>query len=527
MNSITPLILALLLAGVPLISIAQIEGQVGTEFTYQGQLSEAGSPADGLFDFEILLFDSSGGAFQLAPPVLLDDVAVSEGIFTVQLDFGPVFEAADEAWLEVRVREGTSGGTYTPLLPRQPVHATPYAQTATSVLPNSIGTVEIDPDQVQRRITGTCGPLSFATAVAADGSVTCGSSLDAGYWQSGVGNAIHYSSGAVGINSADPEFDLHVDGELFVNSGAGRLNIGLPNNGNQWRFSTQGSGGNLQLQSKPAGSFTYTRRMYLNGSTGNVAIGNNSSPDEELVVGSNLGSAWAVPAITVGGTTGGAIQAGNTSYQVSLENSSTFGRARMIVTSPTGFGRGEIEMRTNGLTVGENAGGPGSFMLKVAHGSFGMNLERAGTSNDWELLTSSAAASNLNLYANGAFRGSFSGADGTWNPSSDRQFKADIEPLESVLANVMRLTPSSYRMLGTGGQGRSIGFIAQDVQPLFPDLVHSVDDGRTRALTLNYGGFAVLAIRAIQEQQAMIRSLERSVEELEARIAALERGPSR
>ncbi|NNK80423.1 MAG: hypothetical protein HKO93_02910, partial [Flavobacteriales bacterium] len=211
----------------------------------------------------------------------------------------------------------------------------------------------------------------------------------------------YYDSGDIGINTNSPEFNLHVNGEMFVNTSAGRINLGFPSNGNQWRMSTQGSGANLQFQSKPTGSSTYTRRVYL-AQNGNVAIGNNSSPDEELVVGTNLGSGWAIPAITVGGTSGGVVQTGNTEYQISMESSSTFGRARIISNSPTGFGRGETEMRTNGLTIGENAGSPGSFMLKVEHGSFGVNFARASTDNDWEFLTSSAAASNLNLYANGA-----------------------------------------------------------------------------------------------------------------------------
>ena len=343
------------------------------------------------------------------------------------------------------------------------------------------------------------------------------------------------SPGNLGIGTSDPEFDLHVHGETFVNTSAGRLNLGFPDNGNQWRFSTQSAGANLQLQSKPSGSFTYTRRVYF-AQSGNVAIGNNSNPDEELVVGSNLGSGWAIPAITVGGSSGGVIQVGNTDYQISMENSSTFGRARIIVNSPTGFGRGEVEMRTNGLTVGENAGSPGSFMLKVQHGSFGFNLARASSTNDWEFLTSSASASNLNLYANGSFRGSFSGTDGSYTPSSDRRLKEDIKPLESVLERVNALKPARYRYIDNNPKRvESIGMIAQEVKELFPELVLIVEDERSTGMhALRYSGISVVAIKAIQEQQqiidtqsALIESQQLEIDELRQRLEAIEKALSR
>jgi hypothetical protein len=331
------------------------------------------------------------------------------------------------------------------------------------------------------------------------------------------------SNGFIGVGTISPEFRFHVNGEFFVNSSAGRINFGSPGTGNRWRFSTQGSGANLQIQSKPSGSNTFTRRMYFT-QDGHVGIGNNSNPDEELVVGSNLGSGWVIPAITVGGNSGGVVQAGNTDYKISMENSSTFGRARIVVTSPTGFGRGEAEMRTNGLTIGENAGSPGSYMLKVEHSSFGVNFARAGTDNDWEFLTSSAAASNLNLYANGAFRGNFSGTDGSYNTASDRRLKTNITELETVLPNLMQLKPSRYEYIANNpDKKQSIGFVAQEVEPLFPELVVKVEDERSKGtLAVKYGTFGVLAVKAIQEQQEVIEAQAQEIDELKKRLEKIE-----
>ena len=338
------------------------------------------------------------------------------------------------------------------------------------------------------------------------------------------------ANGFIGVGTIAPEFRLHINGEFFVNSSAGRINFGSPGDGNRWRMSTQGSGANLQFQSKPSGSNIYTRRVYFH-QNGNVGIGDNSNPDEELVVGSNLGSGWAIPAITVGGTSGGAVQAGNTDYKVSMESSSTFSRARIISTSPSGFGRGEIEMRTNGIAIGENPGSPGSYMLKVEHGSFGFDLARSNSDNHWELLTSSATAGNLNLYANGSFRGYFNGTDGSYNVSSDRSLKKNIQGMGAVLSNVLQLKPARYEYIHNNPDNiQSIGFIAQEVKAIFPELVVVSQDERSKGLhAVNYAGFSTITVKAIQEQQEIIEqqqtqidSQAQEIEALKAQLARIE-----
>lgn len=102
---------------------------VGTAITYQGRLRQAGVPSNGVCDFRFSLFAASAGGSVLAtvaPPPL----AVTDGLFTAQLDFGAgAFPGADR-WLEIEVRCPTGAGSFTLLAPRQPVTAAPYAQTA-------------------------------------------------------------------------------------------------------------------------------------------------------------------------------------------------------------------------------------------------------------------------------------------------------------------------------------------------------------------------------------------------------------
>src|SRR5450631_4220950 len=98
----------------------------GTAFTYQGQLVSGGSPASGTYNLTFSLFNSNTTGVPVAGPVTNIAVVVTNGLFTVQVDFGSgVFTGATN-WLQIGV--ATNGVTsFTPLTPRQQLTPTPYA----------------------------------------------------------------------------------------------------------------------------------------------------------------------------------------------------------------------------------------------------------------------------------------------------------------------------------------------------------------------------------------------------------------
>lgn len=104
---------------------------VGTSFLYQGQLRDGGTTATGEYDFEFKIFDDELVGLQVGLTVTLEDVDVENGLFTVELDFGPGVFTGTERCLEIGVREGASTGSFTVLAPRQKVAPTPYALRAT------------------------------------------------------------------------------------------------------------------------------------------------------------------------------------------------------------------------------------------------------------------------------------------------------------------------------------------------------------------------------------------------------------
>jgi hypothetical protein len=127
-----PTVLMLLL----LINASSTFAQTST-FTYQGRLTDGGTPANGPYDFQFTLWDALSGGNQVpdgtpASTLARDDVMVGNGIFSVQLDFGVGSFPGADRFLQISVRQGASTGSFTPLTPRQQLTSTPYAIRANS-----------------------------------------------------------------------------------------------------------------------------------------------------------------------------------------------------------------------------------------------------------------------------------------------------------------------------------------------------------------------------------------------------------
>lgn len=159
-------------------------------FTYQGELEQSGAPATGEYDFEFALFDDSLGGNRIAGPLAVEDLFVDGGLFSTEIDFGSGAFDGDDAWLEIRVRAGSSTDAYTVMTPRQKVTPAPLALHARTVAGGSIDTdqiapgavtdTEVDSSRIQLRIGAGCSAGSSIRLIDADGTVVCEIDDDSG-----------------------------------------------------------------------------------------------------------------------------------------------------------------------------------------------------------------------------------------------------------------------------------------------------------------------------------------------------------
>src|SRR5882672_11395344 len=97
----------------------------GTAFSYNGWLNNNGTPANGIYDLRFAVYDASNGAGLIAGPVTNSTTGVTNGLFTVTLDFGAGVFTGPARWLEIGVRTNGGGNSFTTLSPRQPLTPVP------------------------------------------------------------------------------------------------------------------------------------------------------------------------------------------------------------------------------------------------------------------------------------------------------------------------------------------------------------------------------------------------------------------
>ena len=95
--------------------------------------------------------------------------------------------------------------------------------------------------------------------------------------------------------------------------------------------------------------------------------------------------------------------------------------------------------------------------------------------------------------------------------NSDRRLKDDITPLEGSLDKILKLSGYSYNWKSTGKA--DIGVIAQEVETVYPELVHTDSEGMK---SVEYANLIAPLIEAVKTQQSEIKALQDEVKALKA-----------
>jgi len=204
-----------------------------TAFTYQGQLDSGGSATTGSYDFRFRLFDASTNL--VAGPATNAPVGVTNGLFTITLDFGAMAFNGGSRQLEIAVRNYGNTNAYAVLAPNQVITSTPYAIQSL----NASNAVTLSSPLAATNITGTIPDAQLSTNVALlDTNVTFHGTVTASNF---VGNG----SGLTGVPatsltgtlpdsvlsanvprlSASDNFSNNVTAVLFTGSGHGLTNV--------------------------------------------------------------------------------------------------------------------------------------------------------------------------------------------------------------------------------------------------------------------------------------------------------------
>lgn len=114
------------LALCPLLSALCFTARAQTPaFTFQGQLTSGAGNANGSYDLRFAVYDANVAGNFIAGPITNAATTVSNGLFTVALNFGAVFTGTNY-WVELGVRTN-GGGSFATLVPRQSLTPAPYA----------------------------------------------------------------------------------------------------------------------------------------------------------------------------------------------------------------------------------------------------------------------------------------------------------------------------------------------------------------------------------------------------------------
>lgn len=151
------------------LTIGALAQAPSTAFTYQGFLRVQGAPANGTYDLSFTLYDVATAGTPLDDPFVVENVTISDGLFTVEIDFGLNPFNGQRRWIEIGVRPGDSTDPFTILDPRIELTPVPYALFAHKVADSAIGADQLANDaNALSKVSG--GALSITNGFLAKSS---------------------------------------------------------------------------------------------------------------------------------------------------------------------------------------------------------------------------------------------------------------------------------------------------------------------------------------------------------------------
>ena len=387
------------------------------------------------------------------------------------------------------------------------------------------------------KVTSLAGPGSRVVVTAADGTLSAAA-------LPGSNNEFIANAGAAGTSAFNVTGSGQIGTTLTVNGATtlADLTAGPTTLGSATVGSTLGVSGATTLGGLTAGPTTLSSTLSVAGVPTFTTLGGTGT---RLVVADGVGNlstqALPDPSLAILNQTGPA-QAANFHISGSGLVGTTLGVGTALTVGTT-LGVGGLSTLnsaavTNNATVGGTLGVSGATTLDntlaVAGASAFAGRVGIGTVVGTEFLT---VGGNVVPGINENF--SLGTASQKWNmihalngtvQTSDARLKTNVTGLGYGLRTVMALRPVRYAWKKTPNQTNKIGFIAQELQKVVPEVVFVGTDA-DQTLGVNYAELVPVLVNALQEQQAQLDTMrgraekaEAAVQSFESRLRALEAG---
>ena len=102
----------------------------------------------------------------------------------------------------------------------------------------------------------------------------------------------------------------------------------------------------------------------------------------------------------------------------------------------------------------------------------------------------------------------------SYNTTSDRRLKTDIQPVTNATDKLMQMQPVTHKWIADPDGDAVHGFIAQDMQQICPEAVNG-EDGGEEMMSMDYGRITPVLVAALQEANRKIDQLEQRIAEME------------
>ena len=328
------------------------------------------------------------------------------------------------------------------------------------------------------------------------------------------------NNGNVGIGSDAPSEAIEVKGNdkrISVRTQGGEGGFRWKNDGgtNMWDLVHNNSTGSLHLKLMTNSTIPLTVKY----DSGNVGIGTTSP-------------------VGLGGNAKALVVSATSNYpEIIVERLGTYaGKWGMLIGSSATLlfrnyvSGGNVLCISNSDRVGIGTDSPAAKLTVIAGGADGIQLgsDTTSTGNSGRLFFSNTsggwafmALGQVLSIRSAATPGSTSGtpkvqlsnySSTSWTAGSDESIKENIQPIGDVLSKIQDYRCVEYNLIDDPTNDKKIGFIAQDWQTDFPQIVENMEGD---IIGMKYTETIPILLKAIQEQQTIIEDLKSRIETLE------------